>query len=76
MAQDIGLSSGSVQRIFRMFKIDKLGNIVDIKARAPHKRLEKEEIRVIEKSPKMTPVKQLGKAVGVKYSLPITFKVE
>jgi len=39
MAQDIGLSSGSVQRIFVVFKIDKSGNIVDIRARAPHKKL-------------------------------------
>ncbi len=76
LAQDIGLSSGSVQRIFVIFKIDKSGNIVDIRARAPHKTLEKEAIRVVEKLPKMIPGKQRGKPVGVKYALPITFRVE
>lgn len=76
LAQDIGLPSGSVQRIFVMFKIDKNGNIVDVMARAPHKTLENEAIRVINKLPKMTPGKQRGKPVGVKYSLPITFKIE
>lgn len=76
LAQDIGLASGSVQRIYVMFKIDKNGDISEIQARAPHKTLENEAIRVIQKLPKMTPGKQRGKPVGVKYSLPITFKIE
>ena len=76
LASDIGLQSGSIQRIFVMFKIDKYGNIVDVQARAPHKRLQEEAIRVIKLLPKMTPGKQRGKAVGVKYSLPITFKIQ
>lgn len=76
LASDLGLSSGSIQRIFVMFKIDKNGNIVDIKARAPHKRLQEEAIRVVSLLPKMIPGKQRGKPVGVKYALPITFKVE
>jgi len=76
LAQDIGLAAGSVQKIFVMFKIDKNGDITEIQARAPHKTLENEAIRVIQKLPKMTPGKQRGKSVGVKYSLPITFKIE
>ena len=76
LAQDIGLATGSVQRIFVMFKIDKNGDISEIQARAPHKTLENEAIRVIQKLPKMTPGKQRGKPVGVKYSLPITFRIE
>jgi len=76
LASDLGLASGSVQRIFVIFKIDKNGNIVDIKARAPHKRLQEEAIRVVSLLPKMVPGKQRGKPVGVKYALPITFKVE
>jgi len=75
LASDLGLSPG-VKKIFVMFKIDKTGNITDIQARAPHKRLEAEAIRVIETLPKMTPGRQRGRAVGVKYSLPIAFKVE
>lgn len=75
LAQELGLSPGK-KRIFVMFKIDKNGDVVDIEARAPHVRLEKEAIRVIESLPKMQPGKQRGRAVGVKYSLPITFNVE
>lgn len=76
LATDLGLPSGSIQRIFVMFKIDKNGDIVEVKARAPHKRLQNEAIRVVNLLPKMTPGKQRGKAVGVKYSLPITFKIQ
>lgn len=76
LASDLGLQSGSIQRIFVMFKIDKNGNVSGIQARAPHKKLKEEAIRVIKKLPKMTPGRQRGKPVGVRYSLPITFKVE
>lgn len=75
LASDLGLTPG-VKKIFVMFKIDKTGNITDVQARAPHKRLEAEAIRVVESLPKMIPGKQRGRAVGVKYSLPIAFKVE
>ncbi len=75
LASDLGLSPG-VKRIFVMFKIDKNGNITNVMARAPHKRLQSEAIRVIKLLPKMIPGKQRGRPVGVKYSLPIAFKVE
>lgn len=75
LASELGLTPG-IKKIFVMFKIDKTGDITDIQARAPHKRLEAEAIRVVQSLPKMTPGKQRGRAVGVKYSLPIAFKVE
>jgi hypothetical protein len=74
LAKNLGLKSG-VKRIFVMFKIDKEGNIVEVMARAPHKSLQEEAIRVVQSLPKMEPGKQQGAAVGVKYSLPIAFKV-
>ncbi|MFO7673468.1 MAG: energy transducer TonB [Lutibacter sp.] len=75
LASELGLTPG-IKKIFVMFKIDKTGEITDIQARAPHKRLEAEAIRVVQSLPKMIPGKQRGRAVGVKYSLPIAFKVE
>ena len=75
LASDLGLPPG-VKRIFVMFKIDKDGSITDVQARAPHVRLQEEAVRVVKKLPKMTPGKQRGRPVGVKYSLPIAFKVE
>ncbi|MFT5751705.1 MAG: protein TonB, partial [Dokdonia sp.] len=71
---ELGLSG--INKIFVQFKIDKSGNITNIRSRAPHPRLQKEAERVIKLLPKMTPGKQRGKPVGVLYSLPITFKVE
>ena len=76
LASDLGLPSGSIQKIFVMFRIDKNGNIVDVKARAPHKRLQEEAIRVVNLLPRMIPGKQRGMPVGVKYALPITFRIE
>ena len=74
LAGDLGLSGR--QRISVIFKIDKKGNVVGVRSRAPHPRLEKEAARVINMLPKMKPGRQRGKAVIVPYSLPITFQVQ
>lgn len=74
LASELGLSGK--QRISVIFKIDKNGNITNIRARAPHPGLEKEAVRVIGLLPKMQPGKQRGKAVTVPYSLPILFQVQ
>jgi len=74
LAGDLGLTGR--QRISVVFKIDKTGNVVGVRSRAPHPRLEKEAARVINLLPKMKPGKQRGKAVIVPYSLPIIFQVQ
>ncbi|SRX73439.1 energy transducer TonB [Aequorivita antarctica] len=58
------------------FKIDKQGNVVDVRARADYPEIENEAVRVVSNLPQMKPGKQRGKEVGVLYSLPIIFKVE
>jgi hypothetical protein len=75
LANSLGLNPG-VKRIFVMFQIDKDGNIINAKARAPHIKLQEEAIRLISSLPKMIPGKQKGKIVDVKYSLPIAFNVQ
>ena len=75
IADGLGLKA-EVKRIYVMFKIDKDGNISDVKARAAHIKLQEEAIRVISSLPKMIPGKHKGKTVNVKYSLPIAFMVE
>ena len=74
LARNLGLSGR--QRISVIFKIDKLGDVVGVRARAPHPKLEDEAIRVVNLLPKMKPGIQLGKAVIVPYSLPIIFEVK
>jgi len=74
LPKKLGILPGR-KRIFVMFKIDKTGKIVDIRARAPHKELEVEAIRVINLIPQLKPGIHHGKAVVVRYSLPIVFNV-
>ncbi len=71
-----GLDISGKQRIWVKFTVDKTGTVTNIKARALHKSLEKEAIRVIRKLPQMTPGKQRKRPVGVKYTLPIVFFIE
>jgi protein TonB len=73
---NINISLKGKQRITVQFEIDKNGDIVNIKARAPHKRLEKEAIKAVRKLPKMEPGKQRNINVSVKYSLPISLYID
>ena len=73
LGKELNLSGRN--RIIVQFKIDKQGNIVDVRSRAPHPDLEVEAERVINSLPSMEPGKQGGVEVGVMYSLPIVFQV-
>jgi protein TonB len=74
LAEELGLEPGK-KKVYVLFKIDHRGDIVNVQARGPHARLEKEAVRVVQSLPKMKPAKQRGKAVSVKYTLPITLEV-
>ena len=73
LAGELGLEGR--QRIHVQFRIDNKGKVVDVRARAPHPRLEQEAIKVVSSLPDMQPGKQSGKPVGVQYALPILFEV-
>ena len=75
LPNELGLSPGK-KRVFIGFKIDKNGNVVDIKTRAPHPKIKDEVEKVMSQLPKMKPGKQRCKPVGVKYSIPFTLIVE
>ncbi|WP_051957527.1 energy transducer TonB [Altibacter lentus] len=75
LAEALDLPAGK-QRIFVQFTINKTGNVVNIRARAPHSILELEAVRVMELLPQMKPGMQKGETVNVLYSLPIVFEVE
>ena len=74
IAKENGLTGQ--MRINVIFKIDKEGNVVEVKSRAPHPALETEAKRVINSLPKFIPGTQKGKPVVVPYSLPILFMVD
>jgi protein TonB len=75
LPNELGLPSGK-KRMIMLFKIDATGEIIDIRVKAPHPKLEKEAERIINLLPKMKPGKQRGRPVGVKYTLPVRIDVE
>jgi len=74
LGKELGLTG--TNRVFVAFKIDKQGNVVNVRSRAPHPALEEEANRVVKTLPQMQPGTQNGQPVGVLYSLPITFQIQ
>ena len=75
LPKKIGLKPGK-KRITVLFKIDKKGNVANIKVNAPHEKLKEESIRIANLLPKMIPGEKDGKPVGVKYTLSMRIDVE
>ena len=69
LGSELGLSG--INRVIVQFRIDEKGNIGQVRARAPHPRLEQEAARVINSLPKMKPGSHNGEKVTVPYTLPI-----
>lgn len=74
---DVASDNGIIgrQKITVTFVINTEGEIVKVKARAPHPELEKEAVKAVKMLPKMKPAKQGFKTVNVSYALPIVFEV-
>ncbi|MBR4979946.1 MAG: energy transducer TonB, partial [Bacteroidales bacterium] len=73
---EIAKENGIQGRVTVAFTIDKDGSVKDVKVlRGVDSSLDKEAVRVIQKSPKWSPGKQRGKAVKVKYTFPIIFQL-
>ena len=63
-------------RVYVQFIVEKDGSLSNIKIiRSPNNTLSKEAERVLKKMPKWQPGRQRGKAVRVKFTLPITFRL-
>lgn len=64
-------------RVYAQFVVNKDGSIVDIKVlRSPDPYLSKEAERVLKIMPRWQPGRQRGKAVRVKYTLPVNFRLQ
>ncbi len=73
----IAQENGIQGRVICQFVVNKDGSIVDIDVvRSVDPSLDKEAIRVIKSMPKWKPGKQRGKAVRVKFTLPIVFRLQ
>ena len=64
LANELGLRSGK-HKIFTQFIIDKNGEVVDIKIRAPHPKLKSETLGTIQKLQKFKPGRQNNKFVKI-----------
>ena len=63
--------------VYVQFVVGKDGSLRDIKIiRSPDSRLSEEAVRVVELMPKWTPGQKDGKAVAVRFSLPVMFRLK
>ena len=74
----IARENGIQGRVICQFVVNKDGSIVDVEVvrSGGDPSLDKEAIRVIKSMPKWKPGKQRGKAVRVKYTVPVNFKLQ
>ncbi|MCC8134313.1 MAG: energy transducer TonB [Tannerellaceae bacterium] len=73
----IAQENGIQGRVVCSFVVNRDGSIVDAEVvRGVDPSLDKEALRVINTMPKWTPGKQRGKPVRVKYTVPITFRLQ
>ena len=73
----IAAENGVQGRVIVQFVVEKDGSITDVKvAKSVDPSLDKEAARVVSSMPKWTPGKQNGSAVRVKYTVPVTFKLQ
>lgn len=73
IAQETGIQG----RVICQFVVYEDGSIKDVKVvRSVSPELDREAVRVIENMPKWTPGNQRGRAVKVRYTLPINFKLQ
>jgi bla regulator protein BlaR1 len=75
LPNSLGLSAGK-KRVFIGFNVAVNGDIVDVRARAPHVKIKEEVIRVMRSLPKMIPGKQNGQEVIVNYNIPFSLLVD
>ncbi len=73
----IAQESGIQGRVICQFVVNRDGSIVDVEVvRGVDRSLDAEAIRVVQNMPKWMPGKQRGKAVRVKFTLPINFRLQ
>ena len=73
----IAEENGIQGRVVCTFVVERDGSVTDVQvARSIDPSLDKEAVRVLKKMPRWIPGKQNGSAVRVKYTVPVTFKLQ
>ena len=69
--------NGIQGRVIATFVVERDGSITDVRViRSVDPSLDKEAVRVVKSMPKWIPGKQNGSAVRVKYTVPVTFRLQ
>ena len=69
--------NGVQGRVIVTFVVERDGSITDVKVvKSVAPSLDREAVRVVRSMPKWTPGKQKGDAVRVKYTMPVTFRLQ
>lgn len=73
---DMAFDNNIQGKVYVQFVVEKDGSITDVNViKGVHKTLDNEAIRVVSGMPKWKPGKQRGKAVRVRYTIPINFTI-
>ena len=73
----IAQENGTQGRVIIQFVVERDGSITDVRvARGVDPYLDKEAVRVVKSMPKWLPGKQNGKAVHVKFTVPVMFRLQ
>ncbi len=73
----IAEENGIQGRVICTFVVERDGSVTDVRvAKSVDPSLDKEAVRVVSSMPKWIPGKQNGSAVRVKYTLPVTFRLQ
>ena len=73
----IAQENGTQGRVIIQFVVERVGTISDVRvARGVDPYLDKEAVRVVKSMPKWIPGKQNGKAVRVKFTVPVMFRLQ
>ena len=74
---EIAKEAGIDGTVYVYYEIDKKGNVANAKVvRSVHKYLDEAALEAVRKLPKHTPGSQQGKAVAVKYNIPVRFTIK
>ena len=69
--------NGIQGRVVCTFVVERDGSVTDVRvAKSVDPSLDKEAVRVVSAMPKWIPGKQNGQSVRVKYTLPVTFRLQ
>ncbi len=76
IAEEAGYKPGDEIRVITVFKVDKNGEVSDVKASGPEKTFEEEAKRLIKSLPKLEGQNFINNEIGQNFALPLIFKVE